>query len=395
VTAIIVKGVMRSVCLSSIEEALEYGYGELSDPDELYLSPQWIKMEEEVRVARPFHLLCLADGEGASARPAAVAAAWGLVVEQSASWPFMRADYVLTQLLETRGIPVTPETGQTLKSLLPHAYLGALRGGTTRLQVSPALSPAGTRQAVREVLQGAEAMARAEGIASIAFLYVPDDDEFVREVLDDLGYLAFGPAHNASLLNVPGQTFTDYLSGFGKRRRDSIRWERRKVAAAGVQIAAEPLSRDLSEEMMPLEAQLFRKYGHPSYPADITRRLHRRVAEEYGRSAQVITARADGALRGYAAFIRVGATLYSRDTGYDYPWQQGVPLYFEVLFYSAIELAQRSGARQINYSYGSDETKASRGCDLVPRLTYLKALDPAAAAGLNLIQARLSAAVPS
>jgi hypothetical protein len=80
-------------------------------------------------------------------------------------------------------------------------------------------------------------------------------------------------------------------------------------------------------------------------------------------------------LRGYAAFIRIGATLYSRDTGYDYAWQGGLPLYFELLYYRAIELAARLGVTEINYSYGSDETKLSRGCELLPRVGYVKAFD--------------------
>ena len=377
---------MRTIRLPAVEEALKYGYAQLADPDDLYLSPQWIKMEEEVGIARPFHLLCLPDQDDTPA----VAAAWGLVVEATAFWPYMRVDLVLKMLLEKHNVLVNAEMEENLRALMPSAYVGALRGGTTRLQVSPALGEAAARRAVSELLDEAEAMARADRIRSIAFLYIPPEDAVLRQVLEERGYTAFGSAHNVSVLRLPGQTFQDYLGGFGKRRRDSIRWERRKIAAAGVQIGVETLNRGLSEEMMPLEAQLYLKYGHQAHPTEMARRLHDSVIAEYGAAAQVITARADGALRGYAAFIQVGQALYSRDTGYDYAWQQGLPLYFEVLFYSAIELALQSGAREINYSYGSDETKASRGCDLLPRVTYVKALDEQASAGLSLLRAALA-----
>src|SRR6266571_2546940 len=132
------------------------------------------------------------------------------------------------------------------------------------------------------------------------------------------------------------------------------------------------------EEMLPLEAQLFGKYGHESYPADTMRRQQRLVLSRFGRSIQVMTARAAGALRGYTAFIRMNHTLYSRDGGFDYAWQGRLPLYFELLFYSPIEFAMRSGIREINYSYGSEQTKASRGCDVARRVGYVKALDPGA-----------------
>lgn len=77
---------MKSVCLPAIEDALAYGYGELSDPDDLYHSAQWLRMDEQTGIARPFNVLCLPDEHGAPA----VAATWGLVVDTAAFWPFDR-----------------------------------------------------------------------------------------------------------------------------------------------------------------------------------------------------------------------------------------------------------------------------------------------------------------
>lgn len=371
---------MRPVVLETLDDALAHGYGTLHDPGDLYHSPSWLRVEDDVKIAPLFYALCLSD----EARPAALASTWGLIVNDTASWPFMRVDIVLSALLDEHGVARGPGREKALDALLPNAYLGALRGGTTGLRVSPALGGAQARRAVNVILAEVEPMARARGIRSIAFLYAAAEDLVLRQALREHGYVEIGPTHNIATLRVTGRTFGDYLARFGKRRRDSIRWERRKIAAAGVQIQVEELNAELSREMMPLETQLFKKYGHETHPDEIARQVHDCVTREFGSSAKVITARSDGALRGYAAFIEIGDMLYSRDTGFDYAWNdRRLPLYFEVLFYRAIELAQRSAKREIYYAQGSEQTKASRGCDLHPRFSYVKALDPQASAELR------------
>lgn len=362
---------MRTLEFSTIEDAIAHGYGTLTDPDDLYLSPQWLKLEEEIGIAQEaFHVLCVPARD--SSYP--LAAAWGFHVDEKFRWPFVRTDLTLARLVGDR---VTPDAacGATLQSLLPNIYVGAYRGGTSQLRVHPGLDEETARRAIGEVITAIEATAQARGVRSTTFLYLSPADRLVRQVLLDHGYLAIGPVQNVAVFEVRGQTFDDYLRGFGKRRRDSIRWERRKIAAAGVQVGVEELNPQLSEEMLPLERQLYRKYGHLAYPASYNRKLHAAIQREYGADAWAMTARSAGILRGYASFLRVNETLYSRDTGYDYTWRGDLPLYFELLFYSAIELAMRSGIREIQYSYGSEQTKASRGCDLRPRLGYVKAFD--------------------
>jgi uncharacterized protein len=362
---------------SGIAEALEHGFGEVADPDDLYHSPRWLAMDEEVKIARPF--AAVSPAGGAAPR----AGAWGLVVDDGAFWPFMRVDSVISTVLGERGIEHTASVDAVLRGLMPSAYLGALRGGTTRLQARQDLPAEQAREALGGVLRGVEDMARAQGLASVACLYVPGDDPLLRQVFDEHGYCCFGLAHHVSVL--PVTTFDGYLARLSKGRRENFRRERRKIAQAGVQIAVELLSPELSEQMLPLEAQLYRKYGHESHPAEMARILHHRVIEEFGERAPVVTARADGVLRGYSAFILAGRALYSRDVGFDYAWQERLPLYFETNFYSGAELAVSLGARLIYYSYGTDEAKVLHGCDLLPRIGYVKALDEDVAAALRSI----------
>ena len=68
---------VTSLVFPGIAGALAHGYTEVADPDDLYHSPQWLGMDEEVKIARPFSVISQAAG----ADTPAMAAAWGLVVE--------------------------------------------------------------------------------------------------------------------------------------------------------------------------------------------------------------------------------------------------------------------------------------------------------------------------
>src|SRR5260370_10833109 len=175
---------MKSLRLNAIGNALESGCGALHDPDHLYHSPQWLTRDEEVGIARPFSVVCLPDNG-----PPAVAAAWGLIVDDAAFWPFMRIDTVLSNLLEKRKVPQTSSTKKTLRSLMPNAYLGALRGGTTRLRVDPALPAGVARRAPGEGLDGVGTMARGEGPPTLAGPYVPAAERPLRGVHPRTAYV--------------------------------------------------------------------------------------------------------------------------------------------------------------------------------------------------------------
>ncbi len=362
---------------SSVTDAVKLGYADLVEPDNLYDTPSWHEIDEAIGIAKPFTVLTLP--EAGSAR--ATAAAWGLIVGEDAFWPFLRADSVLSMFLEERGLPGADAPAGTLSGLMPSAYLGALRAGTTRLLLRPGLTGAPARQAIRELLDEAEEMARGAGLNSIGCLYLPTECELERDALIEAGYTEFGPALHVAIM--PVTSFDEFLRAMKAHRRANVRRHRRLVAASGVTIGREPLTPSLSDEMLPLEAQLYQKYEHVSHPTEMARIVHAGVMRAHGERAIVVTARSpDGVLRGYSAFIHRGETLYSRDCGFDYPWQGRLPLYLETNYYSAVELAEEIGARQIHYSYGSDETKVEYGCELHPRMTYIKAFRPSLAAQL-------------
>jgi hypothetical protein len=368
---------MVSAVTSSVSEAVKLGYAELVEPNDLYDTPSWHMLDEAIGIAKPFTVLALPQRGSTQA----VAAAWGMLVGEDAFWPFLRVDRVLSMFFARRGLADGAVAADALSALMPNAYLGALRAGTTRLLLRRGVAGKPAQQALRSLLDGAEEMAHDAGLRSVACLYLPAADQFAREVLAEAGYVEFGPTLHVAIL--PVSTFAAYLGSMTQHRRSNVRRHRRLVARAGVTISREVLTASLSEEMLPLEAQLYQKYEHVKHPTEMARIVHRGVIAAYGERAPVITARStDRVLRGYSAFINMGDTLYSRDCGFDYPWQGRLPLYLETNYYSAVELAEALGARQIHYSYGSDETKAEYGCELHPRMTYVKALDPALQANL-------------
>lgn len=369
---------MLPAVTSSVSEAVELGYAKLVEPDDLYDAPSWHAIDEAIGIAKPFTVLTLPERGSTQA----VAAVWGMLVGDDAFWPFLRVDSVLSSFFAQRGLAdEKAAAADTLSALMPSAYLGALRAGTTRLLLRPGVTGEPARQALRSLLEGTEEMAREAGLRSVACLYLPEASQLEREVLTSAGYAEFGPTLHVAIL--PVSTYDAYLAAMKQHRRSNVRRHRRLVARAGISINRERLTESLSEEMLPLEAQLYQKYEHVKHPTEMARIVHRDVIAAYGECALVITARStDGVLRGYSAFIHAGDTLYSRDCGFDYPWQGRLPLYLETNFYSAVEFAEAVGARRIHYSYGSDQTKAEYGCELHPRLTYVKAFDPSLAASL-------------
>jgi hypothetical protein len=86
---------------------------------------------------------------------------------------------------------------------MPSAYLGALRGGTTRLLAHPGVTGEQAKRALQSLLDGAEQLARDAGLRSVACLHLPAADHLEREVLAEAGYAEFGPALHVAAPTMP------------------------------------------------------------------------------------------------------------------------------------------------------------------------------------------------
>ncbi|MFJ2744722.1 GNAT family N-acetyltransferase [Streptomyces sp. NPDC087440] len=325
-------------------------------PEDLFLAERWLEVAERTAGCPMRYLLLEQDGRVAAGLATALA-------DHTAPWVFGRPDTMLeTAAKDGRDgaaevLAALP--GPAAEALLPTLVCGGRHMGRSRVP-----RRAGTGRAEVEALVArAEELAAAEGARSVAFPFVEDGDTVLREVLGERGYLVH-EAGRFSSLTVDAGGFDTYLERLssGKRRRRVLA-ERRRIAAAGVELRLAPLSPELIPALASLEEQLMGKYG-ATWTAAQTEQVLREMLTGYGADAQVVLAEADGKIRGFATLLHHQGHWYARQTGFDYDYQQrhNLALYFETVYYFPVEAAARLGIGAIHYGLGSEAAKASRGC---------------------------------
>jgi hypothetical protein len=366
----------------SMAQARETGWDAVVPPDDLFRSPGWLALESEQTNIPPRYYLAGEPGRaeaGLSCYP---------LDASSEPWPFMRVDRTVRMLADAHGAEPDEATARAVDALLPTRLFGGRRVPNTALVTAPGLPEDRRRHRIAELVATAEDDARAAGAASSAYLFVAASDTGLRDTLRERGYAEF-PTARYSTLRLPEPGFEGYLSLLPNDRRRKVRYERRRLEAAGVGFRVEPLTPDLTGELVPLLLKHGSKYGHAYAPEAMTRTLELHAAH-CGADAEVITARsADGAVRGFSLVVRRGTRLYIRLTGYDYDWQGKLPLYFALCFYEPVEHASRIGATTLDYAVASEATKRSRGCTQERRFGYVKAFDPATHTSVARLLARI------
>ncbi|MGW2251707.1 GNAT family N-acetyltransferase [Kitasatospora sp. NPDC001660] len=333
----------------------------LIGPDDLFLSTRWLDVAERTAGVPMRYLWVERDG-------ALVAGLATALATRDAPWLLGRPDAVLRRSAKA-GFPDAADRLaeiQDPEALLPALLAGGRHLGNTRVLHGPHSRP----EDLAVLVDAAEALARGIGAASLAFLFVGDRDRPLAELLARRGCTSFTSGRYATLA-VPPTGFEGYLAGFSGRRR-SIKAERRRISAAGVTVAAEPLREAELPRLAALEAELIAKYGIP-WSAARSLSLIGETAEQFGDDAFAILARAEGEIRGFSLILRHHEHWYARQGGFDYEFQRrtGTALYFEVGYYRLIEEAAAAGVTSIHYGFGSDTTKASRGCTIADQRCHL------------------------
>ena len=250
--------------------------------------------------------------------------------------------------------------------LMPSLVCGGRHLGRTGIVRGAAATDAD----LADLLDEAERVAVARAARSVAFLYVDERDEPLRGLLERRGYRRHESARYC-WLSLPGGGFDGYANMLSGHRRRRVLAERRRIAAAGVEVRIEPYTPSMIGRMADLETMLFAKYGMREWKAERSVEFLHRVHEVYGDRAVVSVARAAGEIRGFGLLLRFGDQWFAHRTGFDYEFQRTLPLYYETLYYRPAEVADDHGVRAIHYGIGSTEAKVLRGCDSVAQYAYL------------------------
>jgi predicted N-acyltransferase len=334
-------------------------------PGGFYASTPWLRHAQATADLPPRYLAAFRDGRLLGAVPA-----YPLGIDSP--FVFCRTDAVVDAIHRDRlGEPADWAAG-----LMPTLACGGRNPAHTRVGVAADLDSADRRAVIDAVVAAAGGEARAAGLRSVAFLYVDENDTPLRDALRaDGGYVEL-VSDQAYLLELPdGDVFPAYLAGFRRKRRHALAREQRTLAAAGVTYQTQRLTDELVERIAPLELALYARHGTTADPTAFTGVL-RSIARHTGDTAVVVTAHVAGRLAGFVLVFVYAGELYARQTGFDYPVVDGLPVYFGLVYSELVRLAGEWGMRRIDYSTGSGTAKRSRGCREVGQYAYVRTEDP-------------------
>ncbi|MFI1185748.1 GNAT family N-acetyltransferase [Streptomyces californicus] len=366
--------VMFGQLLDELVELRATGWDELVPAGDLLHCADWLDINARTADAPPQYALTRrkSDGEllaGLACYPLA---------RDSAPFSFLRPDAFVARIAGNRGVSADPDLTERLGQLLPGLVCGQRRGAESRLLVSSQLSAAESLEAADVAVGVAEDFARRVGMSTVAFLFVGADDE-LRNVLERRGYLSF-PGDTQAILDVPAGGFEDYLARLSTDRRSAVRRERRKVATAGVTYEVVPAESIDSVVLLPLEAQLLKKYGHAPELNDLAS-MHVEAADVFPGHVDYLLARnEEGEIVGFIQLIRKDDVVHPRAVGFDYGFRPKLPLYFDLVYYETIQYAVDRRLRAIDYSVEAKDVKEARGCRMRRLHAYVKPLDAAARA---------------
>jgi predicted N-acyltransferase len=242
---------------------------------------------------------------------------------------------------------------------------------------------------VHRLFATAERIAAREGEQSVVCRSVDTADHLLRSVLKSRSYIEF-PGHQHLILRTPEGGLEGYIASFRKNRRSMIRRELRKLHDADVRIAIEPLTKELAGSVLPLIANLNRRYG-VAIDVDAIRAELGMLRKFFKQDVHAVVARHQGQPVGYMDFIVYQNNAWAGQVGFDYEFQGTLPIYFGVLFYGIVDFASSANIASIDYSFESEEAKTSRGCVSRPTVRLIRALDPANQSRLGTLAASMNA----
>ena len=207
-----------------------------------------------------------------------------------------------------------------------------------------------------------------EGQGQVAgFAYLPPEADSLLGELRRRDY-ATGLVSVTTRLDLPGDSFDDYLAGLSGRRRGQVRHEIRCFAEAGGTVDHASGAGVIAQ--LPLVARLEnalqRAHGYAvgdeSYLA-----LNRRLADLFGSSLHLLRASLHGEPVATVTLLHAGDDLVVRAFGgVDSQEARAALVYFNLVYYASIALGQRLAVRRVWFGPSAIEAKRGRGLALVP-----------------------------
>lgn len=262
---------------------------------------------------------------------------------------------------------VTPPSAEALLVAPPMGYQGAILRGTALgvAERAPTEQPASTEQPepiaelVHEIREAAQ---RMTGQRDCVAMYLPTSDV---AALRQAGVTALPLLLEADAwIELPDGGWEGYLAGLSTSRRNTVRRELRGFQAAGCTISHHDL-REVYTDLPPLAESMAIKYGYPGRAPDFLVEFGRYV-EATGELARVALCRHGDDLIGFCIYYVWGSSIYLRWASFDYAKLTGNAEYFNVSYYSQVQIAAQCGARRLHAGKNALLAKVLRGATLRP-----------------------------
>jgi uncharacterized protein len=267
-----------------------------------------------------------------------------------------------------------PPDRELTESILPCRLVGGLIDGRTGAGFLSGLSLSERADIVDRLFAEAEALAATEGTKSVACRCVDSGDLLLRSVLRSRGYIEI-PGKQHLVLTPPPGGLDGYIASFTTHHRTGFRREIRKLRDANVVITVEPMTKELSGEVIPLIKNLNDRYGVTSSVDQIRAELGM-LRKMFKHNAYAVVARCGERTVGYLELMVYRNNAWGGQAGFDYEFQGSLPLYFGVLFYGLMDFASSQHLTSIDCTFDTEGAKISRGCMARPTLRLIRILDP-------------------
>jgi predicted N-acyltransferase len=306
-----------------------------------------------------------------------------LVEPESPPSPWLNVDGVLAERVRRLAVLGYPETPNgLLERLLPCLQAGPLSVTDSTVLVDPNLA-LDEAAALRDALvAAAERRAAAEGWASVAFLYVAEDDP-LRGILRARGFLELATDGNA-VMDVTWSDRDGYLASRSRRRQRNVRLDLQALAEARVELGIRAPTDELLAALVPLAHASHMRYAGKRTAQELAGRMQRLAARV---ATHVVTVEQAGRIVGFTFLHPWGDRLH---TGEHFGIHEAVrgrlPVYFATTFYEPASFAGEHGFRYIFYGPAALQAKIARGCRVIRQYGYVRCLD-------GDLQARIAAAL--